>query len=304
MDLSTHTPPTLVNKKAKTADKVKKKVAKDAIPTNQEVEQDQINLTEQNEEADDEIQVLNLHTHNPTISYKNQVYTCHWATDIGTTLFFSPSTQDEETSDSYPPLRSFTSFDLLAKSRTRLVAIPTTLKKHSTTNVTETSINTPTSQTTQNPSKYTNISTTVEGDTIYFHARNGISIKVPPNASAAKLAQAKFLEKWSQLSRSQGRHLEEGPVPVTSIRTYNWPEGWKEERKYWLQKRQEEEEEEDTDEDDEDGGVGAGRKKRRRRRTRRVNKDDTEQSSIETNSGAAINNVDMNKDDDIEMNET
>lgn len=72
------------------------------------------------------IQILDLHTHNPLISYQGQLLSCRWASTIGSDLLFADAPQDRE---SYPePLRVLPSFDLLGISSTKLVATITQLR--------------------------------------------------------------------------------------------------------------------------------------------------------------------------------
>ncbi|OCK96532.1 uncharacterized protein K441DRAFT_675933 [Cenococcum geophilum 1.58] len=72
------------------------------------------------------IQILDLHTHNPLISYQGQLLSCRWASTIGSDLLFADAPQDRE---SYPePLRALPSFDLLGISSTKLIATITQLR--------------------------------------------------------------------------------------------------------------------------------------------------------------------------------
>ena len=64
-----------------------------------------------------EIQILELHSHNPVISYENEVYSCSWSDMIGTNMFFSMHLDDPPTA----PLRSTEDYDLLGTSRIKLV---------------------------------------------------------------------------------------------------------------------------------------------------------------------------------------
>ena len=68
-------------------------------------------------ELGSEIQVLELHSHNPVISYQNEIYSCTWSDMIGTNMFFSE--HDEEMGAD--PLRSTEDYDLLGTSRIKLI---------------------------------------------------------------------------------------------------------------------------------------------------------------------------------------
>lgn len=62
-----------------------------------------------------QIQVLELHSHNPVISYQNQLYSCTWSDMIGTNMFFSKH------NDEVDSLRSTEEYDLLGTSRIKLI---------------------------------------------------------------------------------------------------------------------------------------------------------------------------------------
>lgn len=65
----------------------------------------------------DGVQVMDLHTANPVVSYKNQVFTCSWVDLLGTELVFA---SPDETSD-MPTLRKETDFELLSASRVKVM---------------------------------------------------------------------------------------------------------------------------------------------------------------------------------------
>ena len=68
-------------------------------------------------EAASEIQVLELHSRNPVISYQSEVYSCTWSDMIGTNMFFS-----EHDEDMYgDSLCSTDDYDLLGTSRIKLI---------------------------------------------------------------------------------------------------------------------------------------------------------------------------------------
>lgn len=62
------------------------------------------------------IQILDLHTSNPLISYQSQLYTCAWTTTIGTDMILSPTTQGPS--------------PLLFTTRHKLLARPASLTPH------------------------------------------------------------------------------------------------------------------------------------------------------------------------------
>ena len=58
----------------------------------------------------DRIQILDLHTSNPLISYQSQLYTCDWTTTIGTDIILSPTAPGPSS-----PLLCTTRYKLLAR---------------------------------------------------------------------------------------------------------------------------------------------------------------------------------------------
>ena len=65
----------------------------------------------------DRVQIMDLHTSNPIVSYKNQIFTCSWVDLLGTELIFA---SPDETSD-VPTLRRGTDFELLSASRVKVL---------------------------------------------------------------------------------------------------------------------------------------------------------------------------------------
>ncbi|KAK2798228.1 hypothetical protein FQN50_008926 [Emmonsiellopsis sp. PD_5] len=65
----------------------------------------------------DQIQIMDLHSENPIISYRNQLFSCSWADLVGTELTF---TAPEERS-TFPRLRHDQAFDLISANRAKLL---------------------------------------------------------------------------------------------------------------------------------------------------------------------------------------
>ncbi|KAF4554680.1 Hypothetical protein D9617_4g004350 [Elsinoe fawcettii] len=192
------------------------------------------------------IQILDLHTRNPLITYGPQFYTCHWATDIGTSLYLAPSTDDPP---SQPLLRSFSTFDILAKTRARLVAVPASLKP---------AVPPAPRPAPEDPDGNDYVIDTVEGDRVLLAPDGSMKIHVPQDASEGKKAQARFLEKWGELKAKKGW---KDPIPVKAVRQYRVPENWEEVRREWAE----------VEKAQADRGVVVGKgsaKARRRRRMR------------------------------------
>ncbi|KAF7589099.1 hypothetical protein BBP40_004766 [Aspergillus hancockii] len=76
------------------------------------------------------VQILGLHTHNPIISYQNQIFSCSWADQIGTELLFSradfesqpgPQPESEVAAPRVIPLKRGKDFDLLAANSVKVL---------------------------------------------------------------------------------------------------------------------------------------------------------------------------------------
>lgn len=64
-----------------------------------------------------EIQILELESYNPVISFQNEVYSCAWSDMVGTNMFFAEHGEVTE----IDPLRSTEEYDLLGTSRVKLI---------------------------------------------------------------------------------------------------------------------------------------------------------------------------------------
>ncbi|CAP98120.1 hypothetical protein E8E15_005237 [Penicillium rubens] len=68
------------------------------------------------------IQILDLHTSNPIISYYNQMFSCSWADQIGTELIFvSPSTETDPDNPFPQPLHRGPSYELVAANSVKIL---------------------------------------------------------------------------------------------------------------------------------------------------------------------------------------
>lgn len=241
LDLTTHIPPALTKGGAAQEGKTKgkrqvrrsghaapKKPASDATPMQTQPE---LPPAETEVEEDGEIpapflpnkpsrmQIVDLHGPNPLISYKNKLYTCHWATDVGTSLFVTgPS---DETNEIHSPLRSTSSFDLLGTTSARLMAIPATIRPRAEPKTTTLSRSTAPEV----------IELTGEGQRIE-RSTTGLKLTLPPNAKENQVSQARFLERLSAIKNAKG---ERDLVPVHTVKGYRLPDNWEEVRDRWLE---------------------------------------------------------------------
>ncbi|KAJ5375164.1 Transcription factor TFIIIC tau55-like protein [Penicillium concentricum] len=68
------------------------------------------------------IQILDLHTTNPIISYHNQMFSCSWADQIGTELVFaSPETETDAKNHFPQPLHRGPSYELVAANSVKIL---------------------------------------------------------------------------------------------------------------------------------------------------------------------------------------
>lgn len=78
--------------------------------------------------AQDRLQILGLHTLNPIVSYQNQVFSCSWAEQIGTELFFTRPdelittiTTTGAAENDLEPLARGKDFDLIAATSAKIL---------------------------------------------------------------------------------------------------------------------------------------------------------------------------------------
>ncbi|KAK2750648.1 hypothetical protein FQN57_002719 [Myotisia sp. PD_48] len=70
-------------------------------------------------ELQSQVQIMDLHSSNPIISYYNQIFSCSWADMLGTELMFS---YPDESSAEFPPLhRHGDDYELIAANRVRIL---------------------------------------------------------------------------------------------------------------------------------------------------------------------------------------
>ncbi|KAL5362820.1 TFIIIC subunit-domain-containing protein [Aspergillus floccosus] len=103
-------------------------------PPSEENEPTLTTTTESDHPPAEPLQILGLHTSNPIISYQNQIFSCTWADQIGTELFFTHPESDHPdperdasahavppTTTVTPPLKRGPDFDLIAANSVKLL---------------------------------------------------------------------------------------------------------------------------------------------------------------------------------------
>ncbi|PGH11203.1 hypothetical protein AJ80_07208 [Polytolypa hystricis UAMH7299] len=86
-------------------------------------EEEQQSGIDTDSDLQDQIQIMDLHSENPIISYQNQIFSCSWVDLVGTELMLS---FPEERSE-IPVLRRERDFDLISASRVKLLGQKTNL---------------------------------------------------------------------------------------------------------------------------------------------------------------------------------
>lgn len=69
----------------------------------------------------DRVQILDLHTPNPLISYQNHIFSCSWADVIGTELFFTKPEPQTEHTGGPAYLKQGKDFDLIAANSVKII---------------------------------------------------------------------------------------------------------------------------------------------------------------------------------------
>ncbi|KAL4785808.1 TFIIIC subunit-domain-containing protein [Aspergillus varians] len=139
LDLTTHNGPIRAPRRGNDpSTSMSTSTAATANPTPAPSRLDDQDLTVANSETDnssaDRVQILGLHTHNPIISYQNQIFSGSWADQIGTELFFArPDIESSEiddpktTSTSIIPLKHTEDFDLVSANSVKILGRKATL---------------------------------------------------------------------------------------------------------------------------------------------------------------------------------
>lgn len=151
-------------------------------------------------EPEDRIQILDLHSANPIVSYQNQIYSCEWTSTIGTDLLLTTTDPDF----THPILREMTGVSVLAATSIKLFARPVQLASRR-------NVSTQAELQDQIPALET--SSQVEEEP------QPTTIVIPPNLapSRARLDQASFLERLMAAKAARG---EKDQVTVFAQRVF------------------------------------------------------------------------------------
>lgn len=155
----------------------------------------------------DDMQILEFHSHNPIISFRNKIYSCTWSDMVGTNMFFS---QHDE---AYPiePLEATEHYDLIGTSRIKLVGHQAKLtpKQAGKKRGRPPNEDGRTAGVMQNEDSYQEVENAAPGRSL------GEIRYTNPKVNADVKKQARFLERLMDIKRAKGE--------TDNVRTFvNW----------------------------------------------------------------------------------
>lgn len=173
------------------------------------------------EEPKDRIQILDLHSSNPIISYQNQIYSCEWTSTIGTDILLTIPDPDFP----HPVLKEETGVSIIAATGIKLFGRPAQISSRPSASAE----NEPTQQATSAPKSST--AATSEAPP----AEKTPSIRIPEGllANKARENQAKFLERVIAIKAAKG---EKDEVTVFTQKV-NQRSGWRSQAKVVEERR-------------------------------------------------------------------
>lgn len=160
---------------------------------------------------EDRIQILDLHSQNPIVSYRNQMYSCEWTSTLGTDVLLTAPTPDF----SHPVLRETPDVSVLAVSSIKLMGRPAQIaSRHGAKEDGQQSSSAPATSTTS-------------ADPASAETYTPIKIPLGPTPSRARQKQANFLERFMAVKAKKG---EKDSVTVQTQKV-NQKSGWRSQRK-------------------------------------------------------------------------
>ncbi|KAL9083900.1 MAG: hypothetical protein Q9159_005516 [Coniocarpon cinnabarinum] len=141
------------------------------------------------------IQILDLHTPEPLVAFQNRVFSCSWASSVGTDMLFTAperrfptsTSTDDQTQPSSAPDDPVTDAELLATTRHRLIAHPVKLVPHGA----------PTKRSNKRGAR---LATTSEQDPNTIQKDEVL----PPPKQSKSMKQQDFLQQLSDLRKEKG----------------------------------------------------------------------------------------------------
>ena len=184
------------------------------------------------------IQILDLHTENPLISYNNRIYTCTWGSTLGTDIFLTSPTalSTLQANHSITPLKTLSEAAILGTSCVKLTARPVTITPKTDNPRPSTQFQAPSANIQAAP-----ILPTTNGEAAPYQPSPPPSsstsqqmpppnpLKIPLNASAPNSTrkQASFLESLMAIKAAKG---ESDQVTVHALKSYQGY-GWRSRRR-------------------------------------------------------------------------
>ena len=159
----------------------------------------------------DRIQILDLHTQNPLISYQNQLYSCQWTSTLGTDILLTAPAPNFP----HPVLREKPNVSVLATSSIKLMGRPAQLVSR---------IRAEEADSTSTPAPDTPIASAQP-----TNPENPTPVKIPLGAAPtrARQTQASFLERLMAIKAKKG---EKDSVTIYTQKV-NQGTGWRSQRK-------------------------------------------------------------------------
>ncbi|KAL8927912.1 MAG: hypothetical protein Q9172_001138 [Xanthocarpia lactea] len=208
-------------------------------------------------DAHDRIQILDLHTRNPLISYHDRIYSCTWASTIGTDIFLaSPESLSAASIDREPvaPIYTLPNVSIIGTSCINLTARPVTITPRNDTSQPQPTTTAPSTHPQPAPIAPNDDPPQTVKPTSPPPASNlpnpdqPLKIPLSPAAANTRRAQASFLESLSAIKASKG---ETDQVTVHAVKQ-NQGTGWRVQRRLAQEQAGLLNENDNEDEDDDD----------------------------------------------------
>lgn len=188
------------------------------------LEDDGQNCVEERHEFEEDmphrVQILDLHSPDPLISFQNRIYHCEWASSVSSSLFF---TAHDPSNASIAMVRSTPHYDLIGVSCTRITSSAAHLTPKNAGRPTRDNLFITEGSSHQQSQDKTIVTTSV-ADTL-------APIQLNPSVDASRKAQASFLERLSTIKRAAG---EQDEVTVIAKKVLHGT-GWRYQRRNKLQ---------------------------------------------------------------------
>lgn len=162
-------------------------------------------------EPKDRIQILDLHTQNPLISYQNQMYSCEWTSTLGTDLLLTTPTPDFP----HPILREKPNVSVLATSSIKLMGRPAQIATR------------PSAEEVDQPSTPVPEGSMASANTVSSEKAKPVKIPLGATPSRARQNQANFLERLIAIKNKKG---EKDKVTIYTQKV-NQGSGWRSQRR-------------------------------------------------------------------------